>query len=128
MHILCKHKPRYNLQNKMHWHNDFKSFIDKFFCYNSEEKNTKFPNPKMKPNKIHANFLCKDIEKMTSFWKVYTFISILHEMFLISLIVLWYLHMKGRLLANVSNKISDEVFALFSHTCPYPKYFKYRLL
>ena len=69
MHILCKHKPRYNLHNKMHWHNDFKSFIDKFFRYNSEEKNTKFSNPKMKPNKIHGSFLCKDIEKNDKFLK-----------------------------------------------------------
>ena len=27
-----------------------------YFCYNSEEKSTKFPNPKMKLNKIDISF------------------------------------------------------------------------
>ena len=46
-----------------------------YFRYNSEEKSTKSPNPKMKPNKIDLEFPCassltkflEDFEKMTGF-------------------------------------------------------------
>ena len=50
-------------------------------------------------------------------FKVYTFISILHKMFLNSycLMVWWWLQMKGRLLANVSNKETEWVFAQILH-------------
>ena len=113
--------------------------------YNSEEKSIKFPNPKMKLQKTYE-FPCassiirylEHIEKMTSFLKYcrifiskfYTFISILHKMFLLShcLIVWWKLQMNGRLLANTSDKETGMVFALILHTFSISKIFQILLV
>ena len=99
------------------------------FRYNSEETSSKFPIPKMKLNRIEE-FSCassiikcwENFEKMTAFYeffdhfsrKVYTFISALPKMFLLSycLMVWWWLQMKARLFANVSKKEMYGVFAL----------------
>lgn len=94
------------------------------FCYKSEEKSRKFPFPKKKLNRYIKSFLVwylltrflEDFEKLINLFahqyrKFYTFISILHKMFLLSscLIVWWWLQLKGRLLANVLNKEREWV-------------------
>ena len=55
-HKLLKYEPRYDLQSKMAWHSDFKSFTDSCSRYNSEEKSLKLPIPITKLNRINASF------------------------------------------------------------------------
>ena len=48
-HKLLKHGPRYDLQNKMSWYSDFKSFTEKLFPLQLREE-----KPQILDSKIEA--------------------------------------------------------------------------
>ena len=54
-HKLLKYELRYDLQRKISWHNDFKSFTDKLFPLQLKGGERKFPILKMKLNRINAS-------------------------------------------------------------------------
>ena len=103
---LLKYKPRYDLQSKMSWHSDFKSFTDNLFPCKHRGNKFKISDPEneAKQNQYEfpgASSIIKCFENFDKIFiifykqvfinlfvhfsrKVYAFISILHKMFLLS--------------------------------------------
>ena len=121
-HKFLKSKQRYDLQNKMSWHSDFKSFTDKLFPLSLRWIRRKIPDyeNEAKQNRYEFPSTSSVIKYLLHFEKVAGF----HRSFCLFIskslhfyanpspnyllsycsMVWWWLQMKGLLLANVSKK------------------------